>query len=154
MAKVGLENDTLKLPKCPSNWEYSTGQRQLLDIQSREQMDRLSFSAPKQAIKSLRQANQRVVRIFLLCPSAGLLRPPGELPFRDEQPGHVRLFEGEEPDLFRNAAGVSRQAAVAAHDPVAGDDNADRIVPYGTPMACADMVCFPCCRAISSAISL
>ena len=47
MAKVGLENDTLKQPKCPSNWEYSTGQRQLLDIQSGEQMDRLSFSAPK-----------------------------------------------------------------------------------------------------------
>ena len=45
MAKVGLENDTLKPPKCPSNWEYSTGQRQLLDIQSGEQMDRLSFSA-------------------------------------------------------------------------------------------------------------
>ncbi|MBQ6988381.1 MAG: hypothetical protein IJN45_04450 [Alistipes sp.] len=45
MAKVGLENDTLKLPKCPPNWEYSTGQRQLLDIQSGEQMDRLSFSA-------------------------------------------------------------------------------------------------------------
>ena len=45
MAKVGLENDTLKQPKCPSNWEYSTGQRQLLDIQSGEQMDRLSFSA-------------------------------------------------------------------------------------------------------------
>lgn len=65
-------------------------------------------------------------------PVGGSLRPPGELPFRDEQPGHVRLFEGEEPDLFRNAAGVSRQAAVAAHDPMAGDDNADRIVPYGT----------------------
>ena len=47
MAKVGLENDTLKPPKCPSNWEYSTGQRQLLDIQSREQMDRLSFSAQR-----------------------------------------------------------------------------------------------------------
>ena len=47
MAKVGLENDTLTPPKCPSNWEYSTGQRQLLDIQSREQMDRLSFSAPR-----------------------------------------------------------------------------------------------------------
>ena len=47
MAKVGLENDTLRPPKCPSNWEYSTGQRQLLDIQSGEQMDRLSFSAPK-----------------------------------------------------------------------------------------------------------
>ena len=45
MAKVGLENDTLKPPKCPSNWEYSTGQRQLLDIQSGKQMDRLSFSA-------------------------------------------------------------------------------------------------------------
>ena len=45
MAKVGLENDTLNPPKCPSNWEYSTGQRQLLDIQSREQMDRLSFYA-------------------------------------------------------------------------------------------------------------
>ena len=43
MAKVGLENDILKQPKCPSNWEYSTGQRQLLDIQSGEQMDRLSF---------------------------------------------------------------------------------------------------------------
>ena len=43
MAKVGLENDTLKQPKCPLNWEYSTGQRQLLDIQSGEQMDRLSF---------------------------------------------------------------------------------------------------------------
>ena len=27
MAKVGLENDTLNPPKCPSNWEYSTGQR-------------------------------------------------------------------------------------------------------------------------------
>ena len=25
MAKVGLENDTLKPSKCPSNWEYSTG---------------------------------------------------------------------------------------------------------------------------------
>ena len=48
MAKVGLENDTLKQPKCPSNWEYSTGQRQLLDIQSREQVDRLSFSAQNQ----------------------------------------------------------------------------------------------------------
>ena len=48
MAKVGLENDTLKQPKCPSNWEYSTGQRQLLDIQSGEQMDRLSFSAQNQ----------------------------------------------------------------------------------------------------------
>ena len=48
MAKVGLENDTLKQPKCPSNWEYSTGQRQLLDIQSGEQMDRLPFSAPNQ----------------------------------------------------------------------------------------------------------
>ena len=47
MAKVGLENDTLKQPKCPSNWEYSTGQRQLLDIQSGEQMDRLSFSAQR-----------------------------------------------------------------------------------------------------------
>lgn len=47
MAKVGLENDTLKQPKCPSNWEYSTGQRQLLDIQSGEQMDRVSFSAPR-----------------------------------------------------------------------------------------------------------
>ena len=47
MAKVGLENDTLKQPKCPSNWEYSTGQRQLLDIQGREQMDRLSFSAQR-----------------------------------------------------------------------------------------------------------
>lgn len=58
--------------------------------------------------------------------------PQGELLFRDEQSGHVRLFEGEEPDFFRNAAGISRQAAVAAHDPVAGDDNADRIVPYGT----------------------
>ena len=45
MAKVGLENDTLNPPKCPSNWEYSTGQRQLTDIQSREQMDRVSFSA-------------------------------------------------------------------------------------------------------------
>ncbi len=45
MAKVGLENDTLRPPKCPSNWEYSIGQRQLLDIQSGEQMDRLSFSA-------------------------------------------------------------------------------------------------------------
>ena len=45
MANVGLENDTLNPPKCPSNWEYSTGQRQLLDIQSGEQMDRLSFSA-------------------------------------------------------------------------------------------------------------
>ncbi|MBP3419989.1 MAG: hypothetical protein J6K74_05335, partial [Marinifilaceae bacterium] len=45
MAKVGPENDTLKQPKCPSNWEYSTWQRQLLDIQSGEQMDRLSFSA-------------------------------------------------------------------------------------------------------------
>ena len=48
MAKIGLENNTLKQPKCPSNWEYSTGQRQLLDIQSREQMDRLSFSAQNQ----------------------------------------------------------------------------------------------------------
>ena len=48
MAKVGLENDTLKLPKCPSNREYSTGQRQLLDIQSRAQMDRHSFSAQNQ----------------------------------------------------------------------------------------------------------
>ena len=48
MAKVGLENDTLNPPKCPSNWEYSTGQRQLLDIQSGEQMDRLSFSAQNQ----------------------------------------------------------------------------------------------------------
>ena len=47
MAKVGPENDTLKQPKCPSNWEYSTGQRQLLDIQSGEQMDRLSFSAQR-----------------------------------------------------------------------------------------------------------
>ncbi len=45
MVKVGLENDTLKQPKCPSNWEYNTGQRQLLDIQSGEQMDRVSFSA-------------------------------------------------------------------------------------------------------------
>lgn len=72
------------------------------------------------------------MRIFLLYPSADLLLPQGELLFRDEQSGHVRLFEGEEPDLFRNAAGISRQAAVAAHDPVAGDDNADRIVPYGT----------------------
>ena len=45
MAKVGLKNDTLRSPKCPSNWEYSTGQRQLLDIQSGEQMDRLSFWA-------------------------------------------------------------------------------------------------------------
>ena len=50
MAKVGLEKDTLKLPKCPSKWEYSTGQRQLLDIQSREQMDRLSFSAPRMKV--------------------------------------------------------------------------------------------------------
>ena len=50
MAKVGLENDTLNPPKCPSNWEYSTGQRQLLDIQSREQMDRLSFSAPRMKV--------------------------------------------------------------------------------------------------------
>ena len=48
MAKVGLENDTLKQLKCPSNWEYSTGQRQLLDIQSGEQMDRVSFSAQNQ----------------------------------------------------------------------------------------------------------
>ena len=61
--------------------------------------------------------------------------PQGELLFRDEQSGHVRLFEGEEPDFFRNAAGISRQAAVAAHDPVAGDDNADRIVPYGTALS-------------------
>ena len=45
MKKVGLENDTLNPPKCPPNWEYSTGQRQLLDIQSGEQMVRLSFSA-------------------------------------------------------------------------------------------------------------
>ena len=45
MAKVGLENDTMGQPKCPSNWGYSTGQRQLLDIQSGGQMDRLSFSA-------------------------------------------------------------------------------------------------------------
>ena len=51
MAKVGLENDTLKQPRCPSNWEYSTGQRQLLDIQSGEQMDRLSFSAQIVQIK-------------------------------------------------------------------------------------------------------
>ena len=50
MAKVGLENDTLKQPKCPSNWEYSTGQRQLLDIQSGELMDRLSFPAQRTAI--------------------------------------------------------------------------------------------------------
>ena len=50
MAKVGLENDTLKPPKCPSNWEYSTGQRQLLDIQSGEQMDRVSFSAPRMKV--------------------------------------------------------------------------------------------------------
>ena len=47
MAKVGLENDTLKQPKCPSNWEYSTGQRQMLDIQSGEQIDRLSFSSQR-----------------------------------------------------------------------------------------------------------
>lgn len=65
-------------------------------------------------------------------PVGGSFAPARGVTFRDEQPGHVRLFEGEEPDLFRNAAGVSRQAAVAAHDPMAGDDNADRIVPYGT----------------------
>ena len=50
MAKVGLENDTLKQPKCPSNWEYSTGQGQLLDIQSGGQMDRLSFSAQRMKV--------------------------------------------------------------------------------------------------------
>ena len=33
--------------KCPSNWGYSTGQRQLLDIQSGEQMDRVSFFAQR-----------------------------------------------------------------------------------------------------------
>ena len=59
MAKVGLENDTLKQPKCPSNWEYSTGQRQLLDIQSGEQMDRLSFSA--QSPKVLRTKSSKTL---------------------------------------------------------------------------------------------
>ena len=66
MAKVGLENDTLKQPKCPSNWEYSTGQRQLLDIQSGEQMDRLSFSAQN-------QVSEKSETFLFLCKIA----PPG-----------------------------------------------------------------------------
>ena len=76
MAKVGLENDTLKQPKCPSNWEYSTGQRQLLDIQSGEQMDRLSFSA---------QRTKDSIKLSFFCEFRGRVRDhidnPSKPPF-------------------------------------------------------------------------
>lgn len=78
MAKVGLENDTLKQPKCPSNWEYSTGQRQLLDIQSGEQMDRLSFSALAHS------DNRKIIAFF--CAFRGRVRDhidnPSKPPFK------------------------------------------------------------------------
>ena len=47
---------------------------------------------------------------------------------RSEQPRHIRFFEGEEPYLPLDAARIARQAAVAPHDPMAGNDNADGIV--------------------------
>ncbi len=76
MAKVGLENDTLKQPKCPSNWEYSTGQRQLLDIQSGEQIDRLSFSA---------QRTKDSIKLSFFCAFRGRVRDhidnPSKPPF-------------------------------------------------------------------------
>ena len=76
MAKVGLENDTLKPPKCPSNWEYSTGQRQLLDIQSGEQMDRVSFSA---------QRTKDSIKLSFFCAFRGRVRDhidnPSKPPF-------------------------------------------------------------------------
>ena len=73
MAKVGLENDTLNPPKCPSNWEYSTGQRQLLDIQSGEQMDRLSFSAPKA------RKGRENISTFFFCLLGYVTYPPNPL---------------------------------------------------------------------------
>ena len=74
MAKVGLENDTLKQPKCPSNWEYSTGQRQLLDIQSGEQMDRLSFSAQNQ----VSEFSETFLFLGLLVKEIGLIGQQGD----------------------------------------------------------------------------
>ena len=47
---------------------------------------------------------------------------------RSEQPRHIRFFEGEEPYLPLDAARIARQAAVAPHDPMAGNDDADGIV--------------------------
>ena len=47
---------------------------------------------------------------------------------RSEQPRHIRFFEGEEPYLPLDVARIARQAAVAPHDPMAGNDDADGIV--------------------------
>lgn len=47
---------------------------------------------------------------------------------RSEQSRHIRFFEGEEPYLPLDAARIARQAAVAPHDPMAGNDDADGIV--------------------------
>ena len=52
--------------------------------------------------------------------------------FRNEETGGVDSFEGEQRGLSREAARISREAAPAAHDPVAGNDDAHRIAAHGT----------------------
>lgn len=80
--------------------------------------------------------------------------PQGELLFRDEQSGHVRLFEGEEPDFLGMPPAYPVRLPSLPTTRWQGMIMLIGLCPTAPPMACADMVCFPCCRAISSAISL
>ena len=55
--------------------------------------------------------------------------PLGTITLAADSEGLTGLwFEGEEPYLPLDAARIARQAAVAPHDPMAGNDDADGIV--------------------------
>ncbi len=80
-----------------------------------------SFAAESQSGNgTVRHDDTKVLLPFRLLQGCAFLR--------SEQPRHIRFFEGEEPYLPLDAARIARQAAVAPHDPMAGNDDADGIV--------------------------
>ena len=63
--------------------------------------------------------------------------------FRAEKSCGVGFFKLQQRDFLIKAAGVAGQAAVRAHNAVAGDDDRDRIVPDRTAnRLCGDFI-FP-----------
>ena len=49
---------------------------------------------------------------------------------RYEKTGHVGLLQFQQLSLFVNSAGVTRQTAVRADNPMAGNDDGNFVVPH------------------------